>query len=97
METTVLVRFHKPMSEEQKELLKAFSKSRAVVTTGSSCMTGSEYPEGLSGICNAHVTGNQNQTKSPSSPLRQGREEWESILIFFLVKLYNGLFFITIV
>lgn len=48
VETTILVHFHKPMWEEQEELLNTFSKSQAAVTTGSSCMTVSESPEGHS-------------------------------------------------
>lgn len=55
-----LVCFHKPVSEAQKELVNAFSKSHVVVTTTSSCMTVLESPKSLSGICNALTGGNQN-------------------------------------
>lgn len=87
LETTILVCFHKLMSEALKELVNAFSKWYAVITTSSSCRTVFESPKGLSGICNAHACGNQNQTKSPLNPLRWMREEWESILIYTLLKL----------
>lgn len=96
VESTASVYFHKLVSEVQKELVNAFSKLHAVVTTSSSCRTVYESPKGPSGICKAHVCSNQNQNKSPLSPLRGTREEWGSILIFLLAQLYQSFIFITI-